>query len=300
VSLYINRYNTLGIEPLLHDKTRKPGGKPISQEIKEEICRVVCTGKPKDQTHWSIGILAQRAGISRTAVNTILREYGLQAHPVSKAHYSSDPGCERKPKDVAGLYMNPPGHAIILCVDEKSQIQALERTQPILPIIRNVPERQSMDYERHGATTFFAALDLLSGNVIGECMDSHKPEDYVKFLKKVNKNCEKDRVLHIVADNLSTHKTKLVCGYLDSVPGRFVVHYIPTHSSRLNLVERWFAEITNKRIRRGSWESVSQLKQAIKEYIKTWDKSGKKLVWTKDADDILAKIDKAKSISSNV
>ena len=300
VSLYINRYNTLGIESLLHDKTRKPGKEPISQEIKEEICRIVCTEKPKDQTHWSIRTLAQRVGISRTAVNTILREYGLQPHLVSKVQYSNDPDFEKKLKDVAGLYMNPPENAIILCVDEKSQIQALERTQPILPIVRNVPERQSIDYERHGTTTLFAALDLLSGNVIGECMDSHKSEDYVKFLKKVNKNCEKDRVLHIVADNLSTHKTKLVCEYFDSVPGRFVVHYIPTHSSWLNLVERWFAEITNKRIRRGSWESVSQLKQAIKEYIKTWNKSGKKFVWTKDADDILVKINKAKSISSNV
>jgi transposase len=177
VSLHINRYNTLGIDGLLQDKTRKPGKEPIAQEIKEEICRVVCTEKPKDQTHWSIRTLAKRVGISRTAVNTILREYGLQPHLVSKVQYSSDPEFEKKLKDVVGLYMNPPDNAIILCVDEKSQIQALERTQPILPIVRHVPERQSIDYERHGTTTLFAALDVLSGNVIGECMDTHNSAD---------------------------------------------------------------------------------------------------------------------------
>ena len=295
VGLYINRYNDYGIDSLLHDKTRKPGKEAISQEIKNEICRLVCNEKPKGETHWSCRTLAKRVGIGRTSVSRILQELGLQPHRVTKRNYSNDPDFEAKMKDVVGLYLKPPQNAIILCVDEKTQIQALERSQPILPIIRNVPERQSVDYIRHGTTTLFAALDVLSGNVIGECKATHSSEDFVLFLKKVDKACAKGKVLHIVADNLSAHKTKTVYSYFDTVPGRFVLHFIPTHSSWLNLVERWFAEITNKRIRRGSFESVPQLIKTIKEYIRVWNKSGRSFVWTKKPDEILTKINKAQS-----
>ena len=296
VGLYINRYNTYGIDSLLRDKTRKPGKEPISQEIKDEICRLVCNEKPKGETHWSCRELAKRVGISRTSVNRILKELGLQPHRVTKRNYSNDPDFETKLKDVVGLYLKPPQNAIILCVDEKTQIQALEREQPVLPIIRNVPERQSVDYIRHGTTTLFAALDVLSGNVIGECKPAHSSKDFVQFLKKVDKVCVKGKVLHIVADNLSAHKTKTVYEYFETVPGRFVLHFIPTHSSWLNLVERWFAEITNKQIRRGNFESVPQLIKAIKEYIRVWNKSGRSFVWTKKPDEILTKINKAKSL----
>jgi transposase len=175
-------------------------------------------------------------------------------------------------------------------VDEKTQIQALERAQPILPIIRKVPERQSTDYMRHGTTTLFAALNILNGNVIGECSERHRSEDYIRFLKKLDKACAKGKTLHIVADNQSTHKTKAVYEYLQSRPGRFELHFIPTHSSWLNLVERWFAEITNKRIRRDSFESVQELINAIKDYIKTWNESGRTFTWTKKPDEIMAKI----------
>jgi transposase len=296
VGLYINRYNGCGLDSLLHDKTRKPGKEAINQEIKNEIYRLACNEKPKGETHWSCRSLAKRAGIGRTSVNRILREFGLQPHRVTKRNYSNDPDFEAKMKDVVGLYLKPPQNAIVLCVDEKTQIQALERSRPVLPIIRNVPERQSTDYIRHGTTTLFAALDVLSGNVIGECKATHSSEDFVLFLKKVDKACEKDKTLHIVADNLSAHKTITVYNYLETVPGRFVLHFIPTHSSWLNLVERWFAEITNKRIRRGSFESVPQLIKAIKEYIKVWNKSGRSFVWTKKPKEILAKINKAKSL----
>jgi transposase len=296
VGLYINRYNTYGIESLVKDKTRKPGKEPVSQDIKDEICRLVCNEKPKGETHWSCRALAKRVGIGHTSVNRILQELGLKPHITKKRNYSNDPDFEMKLKDVVGLYLNPPQNAIILCVDEKSQIQALERSQPVLPIIRKVPERQSVDYLRHGTTTLFAALDVLGGKVIGECNPTHKSEDYVRFLKKVDKGCAKDKVLHIVADNLSAHKTKTVYEYLQTVPKRFVLHFIPTHSSWLNLVERWFAEITNKRIRRGSFESVQELTGAIKEYIKTWNKSGRSFTWTKKPDEILTKIKKAKAL----
>jgi transposase len=295
LGLYINRYNSFGIESLLKDKTRKPGKEPISQDIKDEICRLVCNEKPKGETHWSCRTLAKKVGIGHTSVNRILQELGLKPHIAKRRNYSNDADFETKLKDVVGLYLKPPENAVILCVDEKSQIQALERSQPILPIIRKVPERQSVDYLRHGTTTLFAALDVLNGKVIGECNPTHNSEDYLRFLKKVDKACEKGKVLHIIIDNLSTHKTKAVYDYLESIPGRFVLHFIPTHSSWLNLVERWFAEITNKRIRRGSYESVTELIQAIKDYIKTWNKSGLSFTWTKKPDEILAKIKKARA-----
>ena len=295
VSLYINRYNTYGIESLLSDKTRKPGKEPINQEIKNEIYRLVCNEKPKSETHWSCRTLSNRVGIGRTSVNRILNELGLKPHITKTKNYSNDPDFVSKMEDVVGLYLKPPKNAIILCVDEKTQIQALERAQPILPIIRNVPERQSADYIRHGTTTLFAALDVLSGNVIGECTKRHTSNDYIRFLKKLDKTCSKRKVLHIVTDNLSAHKTKAVYEYLSTRPKRFELHFIPTHSSWLNLVERWFAEITNKRIRRGSFESVPDLIRAIKDYIKTWNKSGRSFTWTKKPDEILAKINKATS-----
>jgi transposase len=238
VSAYITRYNTRGIDSLLHDKTRRPGKEPVSQGIKNEIYRLVCNEKPKDETHWSCRTLAKRVGISHTAVNTILQEYGLKPHITEKRNYSNDPDFEAKLTDVVGLYLKPPENAIVLCVDEKTQIQALERSQPILPIIRNVPERQTADYLRHGTTTLFAALDVLSGNVIGECKQRHTSEDYIHFLKKIDKACAGKKTLHIITDNLSAHKTKAVYDYLESKHERFVLHFIPTHSSWLNLVER--------------------------------------------------------------
>lgn len=184
-------------------------------------------------------------------------------------------------------------------VDEKSQIQALERTQPLLPLRENIPARWTSDYARHGTTTLFAALNVLTGKAIGECRDHHKAEDYIEFLKTVNKKCEAGKTLHIISDNYSTHKTKAVKAYITSMPGRFEMHFMPTHSSWLNLVERWFAETTNNRIRRESWSSVKELEKAIKEYINTWNKEGKPFKWTKPADAITGNIKRAKAAYSN-
>jgi transposase len=286
VSRYVKRFNEGGIETLLRDKTRKPGKQPISDETKNEVSRIVCSEKPKEGTHWSNRELASRLGISRTSVQTILRERGLKPHLVKKFQFSTDPDFENKLKDVVGLYLNPPHNAIVLCVDEKSQIQALERTQRILPILPGVPERQTHDYYRWGTTTLFAALDVLTGNVIGECKEKHTAAEYISFLKKVDRNYPKRKVLHIIADNYATHKTKEVRAYLETMGNRFVEHFIPTHSSWLNLVERWFAEITNKRIRRASWSSVTELTTAIRSYIKHWNKSGRKFRWVKSAEHI--------------
>jgi transposase len=296
---YVKRFNSGGVESLLKDKSRKPGKAPVSVETKNEICRIACNEKPKDATHWSVRSLAKRVGISKSAVNGILRERGIKPHLVETFQFSTDELFEEKLKDVVGLYMNPPDNAIVLCVDEKSQIQALERTQPLLPLRENIPARQTSDYERHGTTTLFAALNVLSGEVIGECKEHHKAADYIEFLKTVDKRCEAGKVLHIIADNYSTHKTKEVKEYIEGVPGRFELHFIPTHSSWLNLVERWFAEITNKRIRRESWNSVKELVKAIKEYIKSWNKESKPFTWTKSADVIIGSITKAKAAYSN-
>jgi transposase len=281
VSRYVKRFNQGGIPALLADKTRRPGKPPISEEQKNEVCRTACQEKPEAGTHWSNRELAKRTGTSRTPVQTILRERGLKPHLVKSFQFSDDPDFEKKLKDVVGLYMNPPEDAIVLCIDEKSQIQALERTRPVLPMLPGVPERQTVDCYRHGTATLFAALDVLSGTVIGECKQKHRASEYLEFLKKADKNCPGGKVLHIIADNYAAHKTKAVRKYLKGKGGRFAEHFTPTHASWLNLVERWFAEITAKRIRRESWSSVKELEKAIKEYIQHWNKSGRRFQWTK-------------------
>jgi transposase len=287
------------MESLLKDKTRKPGKAPVSVEMKDRICKIACTEKPKNTTHWSVRSLAKQVGIGKSTVNGILRERGIQPHLTETFPCSSDETGEEKLRDVVGLYMNPPDNAIILCVDEQSPIRALERTPPLLPLREHLPARQTADYERPGTTTLFAALNVLTGEVLGKCKDPHKSEDYIAFLKIIDKSCEAGKTLHIIADTYSTHKTKNVKAYLESVPGRFQTHVIPTHSSWVNLVERWFAEITNKRIRRESWGSVKALVRAIEDYIKNWNKDSKPFTWTKSADGSIHCIHKTKTAYLN-
>jgi transposase len=294
VSVIVNRYNAAGIESLMHDKTRKPGKAPISEELKNEICNVVCTEKPKNATHWSVRDLAKRFHIGKSTINNILRERNIKPHLDKEFQFSTDPLFKEKLTDVVGLYMNPPDNAIVLCVDEKSEIQALERTAPLLPLGEHVPAAHSSDYYRYGTTTLFAALDMLTGNVVGDCKEKHKSSDFIAFLKKLDKKCEKGKTLHIILDNYSAHKSKETNEYLAAHTERFSLHFIPTHSSWLNMVERWFSEITSKRIRRESWDSVQELVKAIKEFITTWNKSKRKFVWTKSAPQILDSIAKAK------
>jgi transposase len=295
ISQYVHRFNEGGVEALLKDKTRKPGKAPISTETKNELCRIVCQEKPENATHWSTRELGKRVGISHNAVSLVLKERGLKPHLVKNFQFSTDPDFESKLEDVVGLYLNPPENSIVLCVDEKSQIQALERSQPILPLLPGVPERQTHDYYRHGTTTLFAALNVISGKVIGECRERHTADDYIAFLKRLDRHCPKKMTLHIIADNYRTHKTAEVREYLKSKPGRFVEHFIPTHSSWLNLIERWFSEITTKRIRRDSWDGVAQLEKAIHDYIEHWNKSGKRFCWVKTAEQIQQSILKAHS-----
>lgn len=297
VSNHVKRYNAGGVEALLTDKTRKPGTAPIAEELKEQLIQFVCQEKPKDATHWSTRDLSKRFGISHTAVHTILRERGIKPHLVKRFQFSTDEAFDTKLADVVGLYLDPPENSIVLCVDEKTQIQALERSQPVLPMIPLVPERQTHDYYRHGTTTLFAALNVVSGKVIGTCKRSHKSEDYVAFLKMLDRKTPKGLMLHIIADNYSAHKAPLVKKYLEGKKDRFQEHFIPTYSSWLNMIERWFAEITNKRIRRESWNSLQELETAIIDYITAWNKSGRRFSWTKSAEQIQNSIAKAKSRS---
>jgi transposase len=296
VSRFVRRFNEGGLDGLLSDKTRKPGKTPIPMDIKNEISRIVCQEKPVNATHWSTRAIAERVGISHNAVAGILRERKLKPHLVKRFQFSNDPEFDEKLADVVGLYIDPPKNSIVFCVDEKTQIQALERSQPILPILPGVPERQTHDYYRHGTTTLFAALNVITGKVIGTCKKSHKAVDYIDFLKLVHRKAPRGKTLHVIVDNQSAHKTKAVQAYIESRKGRFVIHYTPTHSSWLNLVERWFAEITNKRIRRGSWTGIRELERAIIDYIHDWNKSKRRFIWTKTTKEITEAIEKAKGL----
>ena len=265
----------------------------MSAEVEQEVYRIVAKDKPDGATHWSTRTVAKKVGISHTKVHQILQARGLKPHLVKRFRSSDDPEFDEKLEDVVGLYLDPPENAVVLCVDEKSQIQALERAQPILPLRPGIPERQTHDYERHGTTTLFAALNVASGKVIGVCRTRHRGVEYLEFLKLLDRRNAKGMKLHVMADNVSSHKTKEVGEYLETKSERFSVHYTPTHSSWLNLVERWFAEVATKRVRRGSWSSVKELEGALLEYIKHWNEQGRRFVWTKDAEAIKKSIETA-------
>jgi transposase len=295
VSMHVKRYNTGGVESLLHDKTRKPGRAPISEEVKNEICNVACHEKPEGAAHWSTRMLAKRFKLGKGTISNILRERDVKPHIVSYYQFSTDPLFKEKLTDVVGLYLNPPDNAIVLCVDEKTEIQALERSQPMLPLAPHSPKKMTNDYYRHGTTTLFAALNMLTGNVEGATNQSHKSSDFIAFLKGLDAANEKGKVLHIVCDNYAAHKSKETNAYLDEHKERFVMHYTPTHSSWANMVERWFGELSRKRLSNESWNSVEELVKAIKEFIATWNESGQKFSWHKTAATIIASAERAKA-----
>jgi transposase len=289
----VRRFNERGVQGLLKQPNHKPGKAPVSRAVVNRVLKVV-QKPPENATHWSTRELARRVGISHTKVHQILQAHNLKPHLVKRFRGSDDPDFEQKLEDIVGLYLNPPENAIVLCIDEKSQVQALERAQPILPLRPGIPERQTHDYIRHGVTNLYAALDVVSGKVIGALTDRHRQQEYLQFLDLVDRRAPKGKVLHLIVDNASSHNTKAVQEFLEQREGRFVMHFTPTHSSWLNLVERWFAEITTKRIRRGSWSSVKELERAIMKYVHHWNKSGRRFVWVKSAEAILGSVRKAK------
>jgi len=283
-----DRYVEEGVDGLLRDKTRPSRVPPLSDEVKLAVIKKTASETPDDATHWSRSTMATAVGISPSSIGRIWREAGLKPHRLDTFKVSNDPNFEEKVVDVVGLYMNPPDRAMVLCIDEKSQIQALDRTQPGLPMKKGRAATMTHDYKRHGTTTLFAAMDVKSGIVIGECKPRHRAKEFLSFLRKIDRAVAKHLDLHLVMDNYSTHKTKAVKAWLAKHP-RFHVHFIPTSSSWLNLVERFFAEITGKRIRRGAFGSVAELEEAIDDYLMRHNAFAKPYRWTKPAADILAK-----------
>jgi transposase len=282
------RYLEEGVDGLLHDKTRPPGKKPLSAAVKRKVLSKTAAETPPNATHWSVRSMARAVGISHTSVQRIWAEAGLKPHLVRRFKISNDPQFEEKVTDVVGLYMNPPDRALVLCVDEKSQIQALDRTQPGLPLKKGRAATMTHDYKRNGTTTLFAALDVKTGLVIGECHPRHRAKEFIRFLKRIDRCVQTDLDIHLVLDNYGTHKTPAVKRWL-AKHDRFHLHFTPTSASWLNLVERFFAEITQKRIRRGTFTSVDELKDAIHDYLDRHNADPKPFVWTKSAEVILEK-----------
>ncbi len=289
IDLWIKRYEEQGINGLLKDATR-PGRKPkIDQEKENQIVETTLHSKPKTATHWSTRMLAEEQGVSKMAIQRIWKKYNLKPHLVKKFKISNDPKFMEKVEDVVGLYLNPPDKAIVLCVDEKSQIQALDRTQPSLPMKKGKKGTITHDYKRNGTTSLFAALNTLEGKVIGECYSKHTHKEFIKFLNLIDKQTPKDKDLHLIMDNYGTHKTEPVKKWLEK-HSRFKFHFIPTSSSWLNMVERFFGVITQKRIRRGVFRSVKELERAIKDFLTAHNENPKIFKWTKDAETIMAKV----------
>jgi transposase len=282
------RYIAEGVDGLLHDKTRPPGRRPLSPRVRLEVLAKTANETPANATHWSRASMAAETGVSPSSVGRIWAEAGLKPHLVRRFKISNDPQFEEKVTDVVGLYMNPPDRALVLCVDEKSQIQALDRTQPGLPLKKGRAATMTHDYKRHGTTTLFAALDVKSGLVIGECHPRHRAKESIRFLRRIDRCVQKHLDVHLVLDNYGTHKTPEVKAWLAKHP-RFKLHFTPTSASWLNLVERFFAEITTKRIRRGTFSSVAELKDAIRDYLDSHNADPKPFVWTKGVEIILQK-----------
>jgi len=275
----------------LLDAPRPGAPRSIDDTQVDAVIAKTLESVPDGATHWSTRSMAREAGLSQTAVSRIWRAFGLQPHRQETFKLSSDPLFVEKVRDIVGLYLDPPLMAMVLCVDEKSQIQALDRTQPLLPLAPGIPERRTHDYERHGTTTLFAALDIATGSVIGDLHRRHRSSEFLQFLRTIEANVPDMLDIHLVMDNYGTHKTPSIKHWLARHP-RFHVHFTPTSASWLNQVERWFATLTQKYIRRGTHRSTRQLERAIRHYIKVNNDDPKPFVWAKTADDILASVER--------
>jgi transposase len=294
VLLWRDRFQSGGVKGLLKDEPRGGGLPPIASRKVEAIVNATLRTVPKDATHWSTRAMAEAQNVSQSTVVRIWQAHGLQPHRVKTFKLSRDPEFVQKLRDVVGLYLNPPDKALVLCVDEKSQVQALDRTQPALPLRSGRPETRTHDYVRHGTTTLFAALNVLDGSVIGRCQPAHTHTEFISFLEEIDRTTPRRRELHLILDNYGTHKHPRVREWLARHP-RFHVHFVPTSSSWLNLVERWFAEITRKRIRRGTFKNVRALIRAINDYIRHNNHEPKPFIWTASAASVLQKVARCKA-----
>jgi len=289
VTLWRKRFAEQGLECLWQIAAGR-GRKPIFgiEQIKAVVDATLQT-KPKGMTHWSCRLMAKRQGMSKSTISNIWRSHNLKPHRVKTFKLPRDPKFVEKLTDVIGLYLNPPEHALVLCVDEKSQIQALDRTQPGLPLKKGRCGTMTHDYKRNGTTTLFAALELLEGKVIGQCYQRHRHQEFLRFLRHLDREFPATRSLHLVIDNYGTHSHPAVKAWLTRHP-RFVVHFVPTSCSWLNLIERWLRELTTKRIRRDSFPSVPDLIAAIGEFLEAWNENPKPFVWHATVESILAKL----------
>jgi transposase len=270
------------------------GRKPVYDQAKREaIIEATLQSKPKGMTHWSCRLMAEAQEISKSTVNRLWQLHNIKPHLSSTFKLSRDAKFLEKLTDVVGLYLNPPDKALVLCLDEKSQIQASDRTQPGLPLKKGRCGTMTHDYKRNGTTTLFAALNVLDGKVIGECYPRHRHQEWLKFLRRVDAEFPQELKLHLVMDNYGTHKEPHVQAWLKKHP-RFVCHFVPTSSSWLNLVERWFGELTQKSIRRGTFVSVPALERAIEQFMQVWNQNPKPFIWSASVEDIIKKIERAR------
>lgn len=295
--LWRNRYMQYGPKGLWEIA---PGrGKKPNTDNANKIIKVTLKTKPKGQTHWSTRTLAKAQGVSKNTVNRIWQANNIKPHLEKTFKLSRDSKFIEKLTDVVGVYLNPPDNAVVLCIDEKSQIQALDRTQPGLPLKKGRCGTMTHDYKRNGTTCLFAALDFLEGKVIGQCYARHRHQEFLKFLRHLDREFPKEKDLHLIMDNYGTHKKDKVQEWLKKHP-RFKQHFIPTSSSWLNLIERWFRELTDKSIRRGVFRSVPELKNSIDEFIESWNDNPRPFVWTASVESILEKMKKAKRTLENI
>lgn len=299
VARWRNRFAEQRLAGITKDAPR--GGRPTAERgvLVAEIIRKTTQETPPNATHWSTRTLARALGINAMTVQRVWKANGLKPHLTKSFKVSNDPKFVEKVIDIVGLYLNPPEHALVLSCDEKSQIQALDRSQKSLPLFPGRLKTLTHDYRRHGTTTLFAAIELAEGKIIAECMPQHRHQEWIKFLKKIDAETPAGLELHLIVDNYATHKHPKVQNWLKRHK-RFHLHFTPTSSSWLNLIERWFREITDKRIRRGVFKSVPQLEQAIQDFIDQHNADPKTFRWTKSTEDILAKVRRAKDVLNNV
>lgn len=289
VGRWRTRYAQDGWAAVAQDRPR--GGRPVEVDA-AEIVRLTTRTQPAAATHWSTRSLAEQAGVSDTTVWRVWKQHGLKPHRVRPFKVSRDPEFVEKLEDIVGLYLAPPEHALVLCCDEKSQIQALDRTQPGLPLKPGRAQTMTHDYKRHGTTTLFAALSMLDGQVIGQCQSRHTHAEWLKFLRQIDRRTPKEKTLHLIADNYATHKHPAVAAWLRKHP-RFHMHFTPTSASWLNMVERFFRDLDTSRLRRGVFTSVAELQAAIDDYITHHNVHPKPFIWTAKAHDILQKVIRA-------
>lgn len=299
VGRWRNRFAARGLEGIEKDLPRG-GRKPTARNrVERKIIKMTTQEKPSNATHWSTRTLAEELGVSQSMVHRVWRANGLKPHLVRTFKLSNDPLFEEKLIDVIGLYRNPPDNAMVFSVDEKSQVQALDRTQPSLPLVRGRCGTMTHDYKRNGTTTLFAAIDLAHGEVIAKCMSRHRHQEWIKFLEHIDELTPVEFSIHIVADNYATHKHPKVKRWLERHP-RFHMHFTPTSSSWLNVIERFFRDLSEKRLRRGSFRSVEALIEAIMDYVKHHNLDPKAVVWTATVESILAKVGRARAALNNV